>query len=113
HRSSLPGPNTVSRYTCRQSDEGLDGGFQCWRHREVQGVLSQEFPRSGGACCCSHAMRQDNGGFELKKIEESTPTKIVALLQERLSDRIVRLSVEVEASEPHPMTRLDLQGIPR
>jgi D-alanyl-D-alanine carboxypeptidase len=58
-------------------------------------------------------LRQENGGFELKKIEESTPTKIVALVQERLSDRFVRLSVEVEASEPHQMTRLDLQGIPR
>jgi len=58
-------------------------------------------------------LRQENGGYELKKIEESTPTKIVALVQERLSDRFVRLSVEVEASEPHTMTRLDLQGIPR
>ena len=58
-------------------------------------------------------LRQENGGFELKKIEESTPTKIVALVQERLSDRFVRLSVEVDASEPHQMTRLDLQGIPR
>jgi CubicO group peptidase (beta-lactamase class C family) len=58
-------------------------------------------------------LRQENGGFELKKIEESTPTKIVALAQERLSDRFVRVSVEVDASEPHQMTRLDLQGIPR
>jgi CubicO group peptidase (beta-lactamase class C family) len=58
-------------------------------------------------------LRQENGGFELKKIEESTPTKIVALVQERLSDRFVRLSVEVDASEQHQMTRLDLQGIPR
>jgi hypothetical protein len=58
-------------------------------------------------------LRQENGGFELKKIEESTPTKIVALLQERLSDRFVRVSVEVDASEPHQMTRLDLQGVPR
>ena len=52
-------------------------------------------------------LRQENGGFELKKIEESTPTKIVALVQERLSDRFVRVSVEVSASEPHQMTSLD------
>lgn len=58
-------------------------------------------------------LRQENGGFELKKVEESTPTKIVALLQERLSDRFVRVTVEVEAGEPHQMTRLDLQGTPR
>jgi len=58
-------------------------------------------------------LRQENGGFELMKMEESTPTRLVALLQERLSDRFVRVSIEVEASEPHQMTRLDLQGIPR
>src|SRR6478672_891976 len=56
---------------------------------------------------------QQNGGFELKKVDENTPTKIVALLQERLSDRFVRVTIEVSATEPHQMTRLDLQGIPR
>src|SRR5215211_1992694 len=30
--------------------------------------------------------REMTGGFELKKVEESTPTKLVALVQERLSD---------------------------
>lgn len=73
----------------------------------------KNFPARVERAARAMELRQDNGGFELKKIEESTPTKIVALFQERLSDRFVRLSVEVGAGEPHQMTRLDLQGIPR
>jgi D-alanyl-D-alanine carboxypeptidase len=57
--------------------------------------------------------REMTGGFEVKKIEESTPTKIVALLQERLSDQIGRMTIEVEAAEPHTITRLSLNAIPR
>lgn len=57
--------------------------------------------------------REMTGGFELKKIEESTPTKLVALVQERLSDQIARMTVEVEAAQPHAITRLSLSAIPR
>jgi CubicO group peptidase (beta-lactamase class C family) len=73
----------------------------------------KNFPARVERAAGAMQLRQQNGGFELKKIEESTPTKIVALLQERLSDRFVRLTVEVDATEQHQMTRLDLQGIPR
>jgi CubicO group peptidase (beta-lactamase class C family) len=73
----------------------------------------KNFPARVERAARAMELRQENGGFELKKIEESTPTKIVVLLQERLSDRFVRLSVEVDASEQHQMTRLDLQGTPR
>jgi CubicO group peptidase (beta-lactamase class C family) len=57
--------------------------------------------------------REMTGGFELKKVEEATPTKMVALLKERLSDQFARMTVEVEAAEPHKMTRLSLNAIPR
>ena len=57
--------------------------------------------------------REMTGGFELRKVEEATPTKMVALVQERLSDQFARMTVEVEAAEPHRMTRLSLNAIPR
>jgi CubicO group peptidase (beta-lactamase class C family) len=57
--------------------------------------------------------RQMTGGFELRKVEESTPTKLVALVQERGSDQFARLTLEVEAAEPHHITKLDLQAILR
>ena len=58
-------------------------------------------------------LREVTGGFELKKIEESTPTKVVALIQERVSDQFARVTVEVDAAEPHTITRLGLNAIPR
>jgi len=57
--------------------------------------------------------RAMTGGFDLKKIEESTPTKLVALVQERKSDQMGRLTVEVDSSEAHRVTSLDLRAIPR
>ena len=53
------------------------------------------------------------GGFDFKKVEESTPTKLVALVQERASDQFARLTLEVEAAEPHHISSLDLNAIPR
>ena len=59
------------------------------------------------------ALREMSGGFDLRKLEESTPTKIVALVQERGSDQFARLTVEVDVNEPHQITRLALQGTAR
>ncbi len=59
------------------------------------------------------SLRELSGGFDLKKVEESTPTKLTALFQERASDQFVRFTVEVDASEQHLITRLALQGIAR
>jgi CubicO group peptidase (beta-lactamase class C family) len=53
------------------------------------------------------------GGFDLKKIEESTPTKLVALVQEHNSDQMGRFTIEVDSSEPYRVTKLDLFAIPR
>ncbi len=57
--------------------------------------------------------REMTGGFDLKKVEESTPTKMVALVQERASDQFARLTIEVDAAQPHQITRLALQGTAR
>ena len=57
--------------------------------------------------------RERTGGFELRKVEESTPAKLVALVQERASDQFGRLTLEVEAVEPHNITSLGLRAIPR
>jgi D-alanyl-D-alanine carboxypeptidase len=58
-------------------------------------------------------LRAMSGGFDIKKVEESTPTKMVALVQERASDQFVRFTIEVDAGEQHQITRLALQGTAR
>jgi D-alanyl-D-alanine carboxypeptidase len=57
--------------------------------------------------------RAMTGGFELKKVEESTPTSFTALVKEKDSDQFARMVVEVETAEPHKISKLDLRAIPR
>src|SRR6185369_10325503 len=58
-------------------------------------------------------MRRATGGFDVKKIEESTPTKVVLVIQERLGDQSARFTVEVEPAAPHAIKQFQLQVIPR
>ena len=57
--------------------------------------------------------RQSTGGFDFKKSEESTPTRFSALVQERNSDIVARLVIEVEPEAPHRITSMDLRRMPR
>lgn len=55
--------------------------------------------------------RQTTGGFDLKKIETSTPTKIAGVLEDRLNEQFARFSFVVLA--PHHATLVDLTVISR
>lgn len=57
--------------------------------------------------------RKLTGGFVLRKVETSTPAKLIALVQERLSDQFGRVTLEVENTEPHHITTLNVDAIPR
>src|SRR5689334_24699386 len=46
-------------------------------------------------------MRRATGGFDVVKVAESTPSKIVLLIRERLGDQIASFTVEVEPTPPH------------
>jgi D-alanyl-D-alanine carboxypeptidase len=58
--------------------------------------------------------RKMTGGFDLRKVEDaSTPTKVVALVQERNSDQFARMTVEVAAADPYAITKMGILAIPR
>jgi D-alanyl-D-alanine carboxypeptidase len=57
--------------------------------------------------------RQQTGGFDLKKIEESSATKLTGLVQESDSDQFARFTMEVEAAAPYHVTHLDIRAIGR
>ena len=57
--------------------------------------------------------RANTGGFELRKVESSTPNGLTALLQERDSDQIARFTIEVAPTAPHHIVKLGAQAIPR
>src|SRR2546423_14547147 len=57
--------------------------------------LEQNYPSGVQRADQAMAFREMTGGFELKKIEPSTPDTQFALLQERNSDQFARLTLEV------------------
>jgi len=102
-------PDTPAGHQCAAWLESFDRGDP----DAYRSFLQQNFPSRLEHLNRELAFRQRTGGFDLKKIEESTPAKIVALVQERISDQMARLTLEVEAADPHHITSLDLRAIPR
>ncbi|HZE72497.1 MAG TPA: serine hydrolase domain-containing protein [Pyrinomonadaceae bacterium] len=58
-------------------------------------------------------MRRGTGGFDVRKVAESTPTKITLLIQERLGDQLAQFTVEVEPAPPHMIKQFQFQVLPR
>jgi len=75
--------------------------------------LQKQFPSRAAHADQEVGFREMVGGFELRKVEESTPVKLVALVQERISDQFARLTLEVEAAEPHRIKDMSIWAIPR
>ena len=51
------------------------------------------------------------GGFDLVKVEESSPTRLTALVKEKKSDQVARLDLEVEPQPPNLITKLGVEAI--
>jgi D-alanyl-D-alanine carboxypeptidase len=56
--------------------------------------------------------RRRTGGFDLRKIEESSVTRMTGLLEERGSDQFARFEVVVEENAPHLITEWKLDAVP-
>jgi D-alanyl-D-alanine carboxypeptidase len=54
--------------------------------------------------------RAQTGGFNVRKIEESTATKATLLLEERNSDQFARAAMDVEPAEPHKVVRFAIHA---
>ena len=49
--------------------------------------------------------RDRTGGFDLRRIEQATPTTLVGVIQERTWEQFARFSVTVNAAKPHSVAR--------
>jgi CubicO group peptidase (beta-lactamase class C family) len=58
-------------------------------------------------------MRRATGGFDVMKVVESTPTKIVLLIQERMGEQFAQFTVEVEPAPPHAIKQFQFKLLPR
>jgi len=87
--------------------------FNSGDREKLHDFLQRNLPDRAEHMDQAMGFRAMTGGFDLKKLEESTPTKLTALVQERNSDQMGRLTVEVDAAEPHRLTSLGVRAIPR
>jgi D-alanyl-D-alanine carboxypeptidase len=87
--------------------------FNSGDREKLHGFLQKNLPDRAEHMDQEMGFRAMTGGFDLKKIEESTPTKLVAIIQELKSDQMGRLVLEVDSSESHRVINLDLRAIPR
>lgn len=58
------------------------------------------------------SFREETGGFDVRQIESSTPTHFVVLVKERDSDVFARMAIDVDAGEPHKMSKFEMRPIP-
>jgi D-alanyl-D-alanine carboxypeptidase len=75
--------------------------------------FEQHFRDPGDHPAIALQFRQQTGGFELRKIDESSDTRLTGIVQERDSDQFARFTIEVQVAAPHKVTHLDLRAIPR
>jgi CubicO group peptidase (beta-lactamase class C family) len=54
-------------------------------------------------------LRNQYGGFDFQKVEESTDVRFVALAQARVGGQPLRISVEVDAAQPHRISSIMIE----
>ena len=59
------------------------------------------------------AFREATGGFTLVRVEKSEPLALVALVQEKNSETVARMTMEVSADDPPKLLKSALQAVPR
>ncbi|MDQ6634528.1 MAG: beta-lactamase family protein [Gemmatimonadota bacterium] len=57
--------------------------------------------------------RERTGGFDFRTADSSTATRLSALVQERGSDQMARLTISVQPEAPHRITALSIMAVPR
>lgn len=102
-------PNTPAGRVLNAWLKAFNSGDRETFKRFLQRYEPQRLPQLDGEM----AFRSQTGGFDLRKIESSTPTKITALVQEHVSDQFARFVLEVQSKAPHRISGGSLQAIPR
>lgn len=101
-------PDTPAAHQCAAWLQAFNGSDR----EAFRAFVKKNYPSKADHVDPAWQFREMTGGFELRKVEESSPTKVVALVQERASDQFGRLTVEVDSAEPHLITQLDIRAIP-
>lgn len=96
----------------RQFSAWLDA-FDSGDRAVIQKFLENNFPARAQEMGREMNFRERTGGFDFKKAEESTPSRLTGIVQERGSYVFARFEIEVEPAGAHHILQLDLRPIPR
>jgi D-alanyl-D-alanine carboxypeptidase len=102
-------PDTPAAHQCAAWLEAFNRGDR----DAYRDFLQKNFPSRLESLEQGLRFRQQTGGFELRKVETSTSTKLTVLVQEGSSDQFARLTLETDAAEPHRILSMDMEAIPR
>src|SRR5215472_16958680 len=77
----------------------------------IQAFVTKSMPEGTGQDFADQTiqMREQFGGLDFQKIEESTDVRFVAIAQTRSGGERFRMTVEVDSAEPHRITSIFLQ----
>jgi len=100
-------PPSPARHQFDQWLAAFDGSDR----EAYRAFLEKSFPSGAGRADRDWQVRNNTGGFDLKKVVEETPTTITVMLQERDSDMFARLSIEVNAAEPYQIVTMEMRPV--
>ncbi len=87
--------------------------FNRGQREELRAYLEKNMPKRAAHLDQELGFREMTGGFDLKKIETSTPEKLTGIVKERGGTNYANFVFEVEPSEPHVVTNMALRVTPR
>jgi D-alanyl-D-alanine carboxypeptidase len=100
-------PNTPAAKQLQAWLAAFDSGDRA----TIQAFVAKSMPEGTGPDFADQTiqMRDQFGGLDFQKVEESTEVRIVAIAQTRLSGERIRMTVEVDSTEPHRISSIFLQ----
>ena len=87
--------------------------FNSGDRAQYRKFLESNFPTRVSDLNQDMDFRANTGGFEFRKLEQASATRVSGLVQERDSDQFGRFTLEVEPAEPHPIVSLGIRAVPR
>ena len=86
--------------------------FNAGDKTKFQAFLEKNYPEQAKRVDGLMGFRQMTGGFDFRKAEKADNTTFVGIVKEHDSDTFARFQIEVEAAEPHRISKLDINMIP-
>jgi CubicO group peptidase (beta-lactamase class C family) len=87
--------------------------FNSGDRAQYKQFLEKNYPTRVSSLNQEMDFRARTGGFEFRKLEQASATRVSGLLQERDSDQFARFTLEVEPAEPHRIVSISVMAIPR